>query len=273
MDPAAEFLKENARGDLVAWEVQREAASRFRMTPHRVEGIILSMGLLPARYAKNRETIGIAQQKKLFDGTVAVVGCGGLGGYVIEELARLGVGTIKAIDPDVFEEHNLNRQVICTLSSLGKAKVEAARDRVASINPACDLLPVQTALNGQTAPVLLGNADVAVDGLDSIPARLELADACMRFRIPLVHGAIGGWYAVVLTQREGSSGSIRRLYEGAKGAKGIEETLGSPSFTPAIAASIEAAEVCKLLTGEGPVLDDRMLFINLLDMTVETFRV
>ncbi|HOW53022.1 MAG TPA: HesA/MoeB/ThiF family protein [Syntrophorhabdaceae bacterium] len=270
MDPAAQFLKENARGDLVAWEVQREAASRFGTTPHHVEGVILSMGLLPARYAKNREMIGIAQQRRLFDGTVAVVGCGGLGGYVIEELARLGVGTIKAIDPDVFEEHNLNRQVTCTLSSLGRAKVEAARDRVAAINPACEVFSLQTALTTENAPVLLGGADVAVDGLDSIPARLELADACTRLRTPLVHGAIGGWYAVVLTQREGSAG-IRRLYGGTKGAKGIEETLGSPSFTPAIAASIEAAEVCKLLTGEGPTLDDRMLFINLLDMTIETF--
>lgn len=272
MDRTVEFLKENAGGDLVSWEVQREAASRFKMTPHQVEGAILSMGLLPARYARNRQMFGIAQQRKLFNATVAVVGCGGLGGYIIEELARLGVGTIKAIDPDVFEEHNLNRQVLCTLSSLGKAKVEAAGDRAAAINPACEVLPLQTALTTENAPVLLGGADVAVDGLDSIPARLELADACAHFRIPFVHGAVGGWYAVVLTQREGSS-SVRRLYENTKDMKGIEETLGNPSFTPALAASIEAAEVCKLLTGEGPTLDDRMLFINLLDMTMETFQI
>lgn len=272
MDPVAQFLMENARGDLVAWEIQREAASRFKMSPRRVEGIILSLELLPARYAKNRETFGIAQQRKLFDGTVAVVGCGGLGGYIMEELARLGVGTIRAIDPDVFEEHNLNRQVLCTLSSLGKAKVEAARDRVAAINPACDVFPFQAAFTAENAPILLGGIDVAVDGLDSIPARLELADACSRFRIPFVHGATGGWYAVLLTQREGSS-SVRRLYGDIKAAKGIEETLGNTSFTVALAASIEAAEVCKLLTGEGPTLDDRMLFINLLDMTVETFQI
>ncbi len=272
VDGPAEFLKKNAVGGLVHWEAQKEAASRFNMTVRQVEGIILSMDHLPARYAKNRAIINTQQQRALFDGTVAVVGCGGLGGYVVEELARLGVGTLRVIDADVFEEHNLNRQVLCTLSSLGKAKVDAAADRVAGINPACEVIPLRTSLTADNAPSLLSGSVAVVDGLDSIPSRLDLADACARLRIPLVHGAIGGWYGMVLTQGP-EQNRIRQLYGKAGDIRGIEETLGNPSFTPALVASIEAAEVCKLLIGEGTTLDGRMLFINLLDMTMETFQV
>ncbi len=271
VDTLSDFLKGHTRGDLVAWEIQMEAAARFNITVRQVESAILSLNLLPARYARNRTTIGNTQQKALFGSTVAVVGCGGLGGYVIEELARLGVGTLRVIDPDVFEEHNLNRQVLCTLTSLGKAKVNAARDRVAEINPVCEVIPIQERLSTGNALSLLGNAAVAVDGLDNVPSRLDLADACAGLRIPLVHGAIGGWYGMVLTQGPAQN-TIRKLYGEVKNARGIEESLGNLAFTPALVASLEAAEACKLLTGEGSTLEDRMLFINLLDMSIAAFQ-
>ena len=272
MDTVAGFLKHNAIDGLITWGVQKEAASRFGMTARKIEGITLSLDLLPARYEKNRTTINAGQQRALFNGTVAVVGCGGLGGYVIEELARLGVGTIRVIDHDIFEEHNLNRQVLCTLSSLGKAKVDAAVQRVNEINPACEVVTLNEKLTAVNAASLLDGATVAVDGLDNIPSRLDLADACVKLGIPLIHGTIGGWYGMVLTQGPARN-IVRKMYGGSRGLKGIEETLGNPSFTPAFVASIEAAEVCKIITGEGTTLDGRMLFINLLDMVIETFTI
>jgi len=270
IDTLAAFLEERAQEGLVSWEVQEDAARTFNTTVRDVEGTALSMGLLPSRYARNRTTIGADQQKKLFQSTVAVVGCGGLGGYVIEELARLGVGTLLAVDPDTFEDHNLNRQILCAFPSLGKTKVEAAEKRVAEINPACTVVPLKVRLTAGNAPSLLDSAQVAVDCLDNIGARLELADACAQLAIPLVHGAIGGWYGLVLTQGP-SENRLRQLYGEGRDVKGIEETLGNLSFTAAVVAGMEAAETCKLLIGEGGTLKGRMLFIDLFDMSVETF--
>ena len=86
----------------------------------------------------------MADQLRLFRSRVAVIGCGGLGGYLIEQLARLGVGTLVLVDPDVFEEHNLNRQLLSSPAHLGIPKVDVARERVAAINPAVTVEPHRT---------------------------------------------------------------------------------------------------------------------------------
>ena len=108
------FLQENAENALLPFPVQQEAGQRFSLHIAEVEEIALAHDLLPARYQRNRAMISIQQQLLLLQSKVAVFGCGGLGGYIIEELARLGVGRITVVDPDVFEEHNLNRQLLCT---------------------------------------------------------------------------------------------------------------------------------------------------------------
>ncbi len=102
-----EFLSTKADDGLVSMESQQEAVRCFGLSLPEVEDRILSMGLLPRRYARNRSTITPSKQLVLFRSTVAVAGCGGLGCYLVEELTRLGVGTIIVIDPDVFEEHTL----------------------------------------------------------------------------------------------------------------------------------------------------------------------
>ena len=125
MGDLREHLLSKAQGDLLPWAEQRAAAEAYGMAVGEIERVALETGLLPARYQRNRKTLSTADQLKLFRSTVAVVGCGGLGGYVVEELARLGVCRLKAIDPDVFEEHNLNRQLMSTIAALGQPKVES----------------------------------------------------------------------------------------------------------------------------------------------------
>lgn len=268
MPSLEEFIRERADGDLVPWGCQSEAAEHYSLSVAEAEGVILEMGLLPARYQRNREMLTTEQQLRLFRSTVAVIGCGGLGGYIIEELARLGIGTIIAIDPDIFVEHNLNRQLLSTLSLLGQAKVDAAEARVAEVNPAVTLVPFRETFTRDTGPELLRQAHVAVDALDSVPARLELADVCETLGIPLVHGAIGGWYGQVLTQLPGEA-TLKALYGGRERGTGVEKRLGNPSFTPAVIASLEAAETCKLLLGLGRQGNGRKLALNLLDMEAE----
>jgi len=267
-----EFLKANAKGDLLTWDTHKKAMKEFGLTCHDIDEAALALDILPARYQRNRKTITTALQRKLFQSKVAVIGCGGLGGYIIEELARLGVGTIKAIDPDVFEEHNLNRQILCKVSDLGKPKAKVAGTRVKAINPAIKIISIIKPFSQENGVALLKGMDIAVDALDSVPTRIELAECCAAINIPLVHGTIGGWYGQITTQLPGD-GTVQMIYRNCKDSKGVERMLGNPSFTPAVIASLEVAEVCKLLTGQGTLLRKRMLFINMLDMEVDQIEI
>ena len=102
--------------------------------------------------------------------------------------------------------------------------------------------------------------------LDSVPVRLALAATCTELAIPLVHGAIAGWYGQVATLLPGDQ-TLQRLYGRRETGPGVELQLGNPAFTPALVASMQAAEVCKILLGEGDLLRHRTLLINLLEMS------
>jgi molybdopterin/thiamine biosynthesis adenylyltransferase len=262
------FLADNADGELLSWVDQREMMSCFDLECAKAEELILQEGYLPARYQRNQQMISTAQQLQLFQSKVAVVGCGGLGGYILEELARLGVGQIVAIDPDVFEEHNLNRQLLSTIETLGVAKAVAAEMRIAAINPAVRVRPVKAAFDREHGHEMLEGVGLVIDAVDNIKTRLELAEISGQLDIPLVHGAIAGWYGQVVTVYPGE-GTLQKLYANWSGGKGIEAGLGNPSFTPAVVASLQVAEVCKVLLGQGDPLRNKMLSINLLDMQFE----
>jgi molybdopterin/thiamine biosynthesis adenylyltransferase len=267
-----EFLKANVQGDLLPWKAHAQAMQEFSLSCGEVEEAALTLNILPARYQRNRKTIITPHQLKLFQSKVAVIGCGGLGGYIIEELARLGIGTIKAIDPDVFEEHNLNRQILCTFADLGKPKARVAQKRVKAVNPAIKIIPVVKPFSRENGTELLKGMDVTVDALDSVPTRIELAECCEALKIPFVHGTIGGWYGQITTQLPGD-GTVQMIYRNCNETKGVERLLGNPAFTPAVVASLEVAEVCKLLLGLGTPLRKRMLFINMLDMEIDQIEI
>jgi len=259
------FLQKNAEGDLLPFSVQQEAGQRFSLHIAEVEEIALGHDLLPARYQRNRAMLSIQQQLSLLRSEVAVFGCGGLGGYIIEELARLGVGRITVVDPDVFEEHNLNRQLLCTQELLGRKKVDAAVQRLAAVNPAVRVRAFDVAFGQDNRAEILKGVAVAADGLDSIPVRLELAEACNHHKTPLVHGAIAGWSGHVAVQYPGEN-ILQHLYAGKKTGHGVERRLGNPSFTPAVIASLEVAEIVRILLGTEPLKPRRYLAVDLYHM-------
>ncbi len=113
---------------------------------------------------------------------------------MVELLARMGVGTLILVDDDVFEDNNLNRQILCTEADLGKPKVAAAYERILTINPAVDIRCYQQRLGGpeNARPMLQGGAHVVVDALDNLPSRFDLEQAAGELGIPMVHGAIAG---------------------------------------------------------------------------------
>ncbi len=210
------------------------------------------------RYERNR-IFSPAEQELLAEKKAAVVGCGGLGGYLIEMLGRLGVGSIVAVDGDVFEETNLNRQILCDENNLGGSKAAAAGLHMAVVNSEVDVISVCENLTEENAERILGGCDLVLDGLDSVGSKLMLQRICRQLDIPLVHGAIGGWFGQVTTIFPGND-TLSLIYE--EGCE-VSQEEGNPSFTPAVIAGIQAAEAAKVLLGYEDILQRKMLFIDL----------
>lgn len=221
------------------------------------------------RYNRNMNTLSPEENERLKEFKVCVVGCGGLGGYVIELLGRLGIGTITAIDGDVFDVTNLNRQLLSTEDGIGKSKAHAAEERMRKVNSEVKLLPIQAFVSEENCDEIIGGHDVVVDALDNMTSRRLLEAHCEKQNIPLIHGAIAGWYGQVSTILPGD-GTLRKIYPPDEN-KGAETELGNPSFSPALVASIEAAEALKVLLGRGSILQNRLLTIDLFNQEYEVF--
>jgi molybdopterin/thiamine biosynthesis adenylyltransferase len=254
----------------IGFEQVREL-TRAEGSASEVERAALARGVAPARYLRNLGTIGIEGQIALMEATVAVVGLGGLGGYVTGALARMGVGCLILIDGDAFEEHNLNRQLLSREFNLGTRKAKAACRRVAEVNSAVGTVCHDEVLSGDNASRLLKGADVVVDGLDHLPTRLVLQDSARELGIPMVHGAIGGFLGQVMTVFPEDPG-LHALYGNgdALPEQGLESELGTPAATPMVVAAWEAQEVVKILTGRGELLRGRLLVIDMGSGTCQT---
>ena len=220
---------------------------------------LLARGEIPERYQRNIGTIGIDGQKRLLKARVAIVGAGGLGGTIIELLARQGVGFLRIIDGDSFELVNLNRQLLATERTMGMNKAAVAIDRVSQVNSDVETHAVPAMFNEDNAVELLSGMDVIVDALDSINFRLLLCRMAQKLKIPLVYAAIAGFTGQVGTILPTGPG-LEKLYKTT--SKGIETVLGNPAATPALAAAIQAQEVVKLLTGMGETLSHKLLYFD-----------
>jgi molybdopterin/thiamine biosynthesis adenylyltransferase len=122
-------------------------------------------------------------------------------------------------------------------------------------------------LTESTAPGLMKGCDLVVDALDNIPSRMVLIKAARDLNIPLVHGAIAGWYGQVYFVKPGGK-ELEMLYESSPSEKGVEVELGNLAFTAALVASIQAAEAVKLLLGVGTLIQG-LLQIDLLHGSVD----
>lgn len=254
MDTLRGFLRARAEGDLLSWANQIEAMERFGLTCAEVEGAILEEGFLPARHLRNRWMLSTAQQRQLFGSKVAVVGCGGLGGYILEELARHGIGQLLTIYPNAFEE---------------RSRREEALSRVTAINPAVTVSSIDAIVTRDSATELFAGTDVVVDAIDNDgPTRFELAECCSKLGIPLVHGAISCGYGQVTTIFPGER-TLQRLSSLSDGVEEVEAQVGKISFASSLVGSFEVAEVCKILLGTGRLLRNRYLLINLLQLEVK----
>lgn len=215
------------------------------------------------RYSRSIGTLTEAEIEILQGSKVVIVGCGGLGGTVLELLGRMGVGCITVIDGDVFDSSNLNRQILSTQENLKESKVQSAVKRMALVNDGVKVTPIQEWLTPNNAETLLKGHDLVIDALDTIDTRFVLQGVCDKLKTPLVHGAIGGWYGQVAVVYPGDQ-LLDRLYP-ADVRRGIESRMGNPSFTPMVVSALQSAEAIKVLIGRGDVLRHRVLRIDLLE--------
>lgn len=213
------------------------------------------------RYQRNLGTLGIDGQRTLLSSRIVVVGLGGLGGHVLEQMGRAGAGHITGIDPDVFEAGNLNRQILSDIDSLGVSKVHRAKERIRQINPEIIFKGIEKR-HLSAEEKIWSHADLVFDCLDNIEDRLSLARICSDIDCTLIHGAIAGWYGQVAVVRPGS-GLLTRLYP-EKGT-GLEKELGTPPFTAALVASLMVSEGVKVLCRINAEERDRVRYVDLKD--------
>lgn len=235
-----------------------------RLSGRKVEIAALENGVIPTRYHRNIGSIGVSGQLKLLKADVAVIGAGGLGGGVIELLARLGIGGITVVDGETFSEDNLNRQLLCTRVNIGKSKAAAAAERVLEINSAVEVTPHQVFLDAENVDSLIGDCDIVIDALDNIPARFLIQEAAGRLELPLVHGAVAGFIGQLMSVFPGEAG-LTALFgpEGESPPGGIEVEAGVPAVTPFLIAAGEVMEALKIILGIGRPVAKRLLYFEL----------
>lgn len=150
---------------------------------------------LERRFGGLRRLYGQVQYQRLRAARFAVVGLGGVGSWAVEALARSGVAGLVLIDLDQVSESNINRQIQALGSTVGMAKAEALRQRIADIHPGCEVQVVEEFVDEENWPGLLGSTDIdgLIDACDQVRAKARLAAWAIEARLPFVGvGAAGG---------------------------------------------------------------------------------
>lgn len=139
------------------------------------------------RFVRTKALLGEDAMKKIYGASVMVIGAGAVGGYVIETLARMGVGKLIIVDFDVFDVSNINRQVLALTSTVGKKKTEVAHARVKDINPECEVVVKDMFVKSDNVAELLAmKPDFVVDAIDSLNPKCNLIEALVESGVPFI---------------------------------------------------------------------------------------
>ena len=233
--------------------------------------------MMSDKFVRTRNLIGDEAMEKLANSRVAVFGIGGVGGHVVEALVRSGVGAVDLIDRDTVAESNINRQIIATISNVGKYKVDAMRERIADINPDCKVESYPCFYLPDTKEEFdFSNYDYVVDAVDTVTAKLTLVCEAKEKGVPIISSMGAGnklnpaMFEVAdiyktsvcplakVMRRELKKRGIKNLKvvyskeEAIKpdNASGEERVPGSTAFVPSVAGLIIASEVIKDLIKE-----------------------
>ena len=189
------------------------------------------------------------------DKTVLVVGCGGLGGYVIQQLGRMNVGKLIIMDGDVFEESNMNRQLLCSKDTLGKKKAEVYGEFLKGISSA-EVTVYTDRFTTQNAD-LVDLADVVIDCVDTVETRLFLSKECKKRGKILIHGAVDGENGQAMICYPDKD-YLEMFYDGVD-----EVAHKTISFNVGLVASLETMLAYRVLMGEDEEYKGKVILIDL----------
>ena len=217
------------------------------------------------QFSRTELVIGKEKQEILKNSKVAVFGIGGVGSYVVEGLARVGIGKFILVDKDEVSISNINRQIIALHSTIGKSKVEVAKTRILEINPEAEVEIYQEFFMPETTGILDESIDYIIDAVDTVTAKIELIVRANKLNIPIIscmgtgnkldptRFEIADIYktsvcplAKVMRKELKLRGikKLKVLYSKEEAIK-TEGTIGSVSFVPSVAGLIIAGEVIK----------------------------
>ena len=210
------------------------------------------------RYERNIGAITQAEQELLKTKRAAIIGLGGLGCYIADLLARIGLGHLTLIDGDVYNSSNLNRQQNAMETNLGKSKVSETKERLLKIRSDLSIKTFHILIDEENAGDLLKDHDVIIDALDNIKTRLLAEKIANELGVVLVHGAVREWFAQVSTIFPGDL-TLSILYQS-------DSEFERPSvlaFTPAFCASVQASEALKVLLNKEGILRQKLFVADL----------
>ena len=218
-------------------------------------------------------------QKKLKAAKVLVAGAGGLGCPILQYLSAAGVGTIGIVDHDVVDESNLQRQVLFTVSDVGKPKVDCAKEKILALNPYIQVKTYNTKLTSQNALDIIKEYDVVVDGTDNFPTRYLINDACVLLNKPNVYGSVFRFEGQVSVfnyrDKNGNLGPNYRWLYSAPPPAGLPNCAegGILGVLPGIIGSLQVNEVIKVITGIGEPLSGRLVIFDALTFKVQILNI
>ncbi len=232
------------------------------------------------RYSRHviMDEIGPEGQQRLLEGSVLIVGAGGLGSPAIQYLAAAGVGRLGIVDDDVVERSNLQRQIVHGDGDVDRPKVESAADYVHALNPDIDVDTYETRLSADNVADLVADYDMVLDASDNFATRYLLNDHCVLTGTPLSHGAIYRFEGQVttFTNERSEAGDqppcYRCIFPEAPEPGTVPDcaTTGVLGVLPGTVGCIQATEVVKYLLGKGELLEERLLMYDAMDMSFET---
>ncbi|HEY9398409.1 MAG TPA: ThiF family adenylyltransferase [Nitrososphaeraceae archaeon] len=216
------------------------------------------------------EEIGFVGLEKLRKAKVCVVGVGGIGNPVVTQLTAMGIGKLKIVDRDIIEISNLHRQHLYTENDIGRVKVEAAKEKLQQINSSVEIEALPNSVTKYTAESIVKGFDIVVDALDSIDARYALNDACIKLNIPLIYAGALSMLGSICTIIPNKTACLRCIFPAL--AEGDMPTCSTEGVHPSIlylVGGIQVSEVVKIILGEKPTLENKLLYIDLNDLSLE----
>ncbi|MGQ9927043.1 MAG: molybdopterin-synthase adenylyltransferase MoeB [Chloroflexaceae bacterium] len=224
-----------------------------------------------ARYSRHliMPEVGMEGQRRLKQGSVLLIGAGGLGSPLALYLAAAGVGHIGLVDFDVVDASNLQRQIVHGTSTVGMAKTESARRRLRDLNPHIEITVYETQITSANALELMRPYDVIVDGTDNFPTRYLTNDASVLLGKPNVYGSIFRFEGQVTVFAPQQGGPCYRCLYPEPPPPGLVPSCaegGVLGVLPGVIGTIQATETIKLLTGIGEPLIGRLMLYDALSM-------